>query len=139
MRKRTFLLVLLLAVVVGTVALAQSRPADVESIYVRTRPIVKILTHQLGYKVFYVTQRGDVEAFYVPVEWFTRAGGKGTIAYGAGPQYPYFSVYWVDREFSHIKLFLQENIAARSWGELRASASEVAGEFDIEEPQIQWE
>ena len=105
----------------------------------RTVPIVKIYSHQLGYKVYYRTARGDVDSFYVPVEWFTTAGGKGSITYGTGPQYPYFSIYWVDKKFNHIKLFLIESQLSDTWGSLKAAPSEVADQFKVEEPKIRWE
>ena len=139
MRKFVLLLVVLaMALVSAGMTFGQTRPANVESIYARTRPIVKILSHNLGYKIFYVTVKGDIGHFYVPVEWFTEAGGKGSISYGAGAKYPYFSVYWVDHEFSHIKLFLIENVMDDSWGVLKADYDVVKEKFEIEAPQIDW-
>jgi hypothetical protein len=131
-------IVVAMAAVNAADAFGQSTPSDVESIYARTRPIVKVLSHNLGYKIFYVTVRGDVSHFYVPIDWFTNAGGKGSITYGQGAQYPYFSIYWVNHEFSHIKLFLRENLMDDSWGILEAGRSTVQEKFAVEEPQIDW-
>ena len=139
MRKFVLLLVVLtMALVSAGMAFGQTKPAAVESIYASTRPIVKILSHNLGYKIFYVSVRGDIGVFYVPIEWFTQAGGKGSITYGSGSKYPYFSVYWVDHEFSHIKLFLVENVLDESWGVLRANYDVVQEKFQIEAPNIDW-
>jgi hypothetical protein len=139
MRKLILIMIVVAMALVSTATVfGQSKPADVDSIYARTRPIVKILSHNLGYKVYYVTVRGDVGHFYLPIEWFTTAGGKGSITYGTGAKYPYFSMYWVDNSFSHIKLFLVENVMDDSWGVLTAQPSVVADKFGVEEPQIDW-
>ena len=133
-----------LILVVGLLALAlplfaQSRPRDVDSVYVRTMPIIKIYSHQLGYKIYYLTARGEVDSFYAPIEWFTQAGGKGGIAYGMGPQYPYLSIYWVDKKFSHIKLFLVESPLSDTWGVLRGASFQVADLFKVDEPKLKFE
>jgi hypothetical protein len=133
--RRLALVVVLLAV--GLSVFAQGRPKDNESIYVRTTPVIKVYTHQLGYKVYYQTNRGGVASFYVPAEWFSGAGGKASIAYGSGPQYPYLSVYWIDGKFSHIKLFLVEDILADTWGVLREPAAEAAQHFKVDDVKLE--
>jgi hypothetical protein len=133
--KRVLLVLIVLAL--GSSVFAQSRPQDVSNITVRTVPIIKIYSHQLGYKVYYITTRGEVSSFYLPVEWFNVAGGKGVLSYGSGPQYPYMSIYWVDKKFSHIKLFLIENPMSDSWGVLRDSPAEAADKFKVEEPKLE--
>jgi hypothetical protein len=137
--KKTLILALIVLVmlVVTTSVFAQTAPKKPD-VFVRTVPIVKILTHQLGYKIYYTDTRGDLNFFYVPVQWFTAAGGKGSITYGSGPKFPYFSIYWLDNEFSHIKLFLVENIASETWGILTARSSAVEDKFAVEEPEIEF-
>lgn len=136
MRKLISVIVLVL---VAATAFAQSRPKDVESIYARTLPIIKIFSHQLGYKIFYQTPRGDLDSFFVPVEWFNQAGGKGNIAFGSGPQYPYMSIYYIDKKFSHIKLFLIESLLSDTWGVLKEPPSQVADLFKVDEPRLKAE
>ena len=130
-------LIVLVMLAVTTSVFAQSTHKKPD-VFVRTVPIVKILTHQLGYKIFYTDTRGELNSFYVPVGWFTAAGGKGSIVYGNGAKFPYFSIYWVDSKFSHIKLFLVENIGSETWGVLTARNSAVQDKFDIEEPQLEF-
>jgi hypothetical protein len=137
--KKTFALALIVSVMLVMTAsvFAQSAPKKPD-VFVRTVPIIKILTHQLGYKIYYTDTRGNMNHFYVPVKWFTTAGGRGSITYGNGPKYPYFSIYWLDNEFSHIKLFLVENVASETWGVLTARNSAVQDKFDVEAPEIEF-
>jgi len=133
--RRLALVVVLLALCVSV--FAQSRPKDNESIYVRTTPVVKVFTHQLGYKVYYQTSRGGVDSFYVPAEWFNQAGGKASIIYGSGPQFPYLSIYWINGKFSHIKLFLVQDIQADTWGVLREPPADAEQHFKVDEPTLE--
>ncbi len=133
--RKLFVVVVLVAM--ASSLYAQNQARDVESIYVRTVPIIKIYAHQLGYKIYYVTEGGDTASFYIPIEWFSGAGGKGTITYGLGPQYPYLSIYWVDKKFSHIKLFLIESMLSDTWGVLKGDRSQLAQQFKVEEPKLQ--
>ena len=137
--KRTTALVLIVSVMLlmTTSVFAQSAHKKPE-IFVRTVPIIKILTHQLGYKIYYTDTRGNMNHFYVPLEWFTMDSGKASIVYGVGPKFPYFAIYWVNNEFSHIKLFLVENVSSETWGVLTARNSAVQDKFDVEEPQIEF-
>ena len=135
--RRLALVVVLLALCLSV--FAQSRPKDNESIYVRTIPVVKVFTHQLGYKVYYQTNRGGVDSFYVPAEWFNHAGGKASIAYGSGPQFPYLSIYWINGKFSHIKLFLVQDIQADTWGVLKETAADAVQHFKVDEPKLESE
>jgi hypothetical protein len=133
--KRVLLVLFVLAL--GSSVFAQERPKDVQNITVRTVPIVKIYSHQLGYKVYYVGTRGTVSSLYLPVEWFENAGGKGQVTYGLGAQYPYMSIYWVDKKFNHIKLFLIESALSDTWGVLREAPSEIADKFKVDEPKLE--
>ncbi len=121
----------------GASLFAQNQAADAESIYVRTMPIIKIYTHQLGYKVYYLTDSGKTASFYAPVEWFNQAGGKGSMIYGLGAQYPYLSVYWVDRKFSHVKLYVIESMLSDTWGVLKEPPSQIADKFKVEELELE--
>jgi hypothetical protein len=127
-----------LFVVVVLVAVAVSLHAQSEagSVYVRTAPIIKIYIHQLGYRVYYLTERGDTASFHVPIDWFNETAGRAAITFGVGPQYPYFSAYWVDKKFSHIKLFLIENMQSDTWGVLKGEQSQLAEQFKVEELKL---
>ena len=104
-----------------------------KQIYAKSVPIVKIYTHQLGYKIYYIEQNSDIGYFYVPVSWFIGAGSRGSIIWGLKPEHPYFSIYWEDGKFSYIKLFLGRNLREDSWGVLTDAPSLIKDKFEIEE------
>ena len=132
--KRGALLVALLFLMLGitSVSAQQQEP----EIYVKTVPIMQILNHSLGYKILYLKSSMDVGEFYVPHSWF-KAGGKAELILGTDPSYPYFSVFYTDGEFDHIKLYAQESIGHLSWGKLRSREGD-SEKFDIETLDIEY-
>lgn len=119
--KRTVLLFVLIFLLLGiSAASAQSQDPK---IYVKTVGIMKILNHSMGYKVLYLKSSMEVGEFYVPHTWF-KAGGKAELILGDGPAFPYFSVFYKDGKFDHIKLYAHENIGHLSWGRLKAQVGD---------------
>ena len=114
--KRTVMLVALVLLILGVFAVnAQEQDPK---LYVKTVSIMKILNHALGYKVLYLKSSMEVGEFYVPHSWF-KAGGKAELVLGDTPAFPYFSVFYRDGEFDHIKIYAAENIRHLSWGRLK--------------------
>jgi hypothetical protein len=107
-------------------------------LFVKSVPILKVLSHPLGYKVYYQKANADFGFFYVPVNWFRGAAGKGAIIWGNEADYPYFSIYWRNKEFFYIKLFLKEDMAHDTWGVLEADISDVKDKFDIETLKVEF-
>jgi hypothetical protein len=99
-------------------------------LYVKTVGIMKILNHALGYKVLYLKSRMEVGEFYVPPSWF-KAGGQAELVLGNGPAFPYFSVFYRDGEFDHIKIYAAENIGHLSWGRLKRQVGD-SSKFEVE-------
>jgi hypothetical protein len=124
--KRTILLIALALLVLGVVNAQEQDP----EIYVKTVSIMKILNHALGYKVLYLKSTMEVGEFYVPHSWF-KAGGKAELILGDSPAFPYFSVFYRDGQFDHIKLYAQKNIGHLSWGRLKRQAGD-SSKFEIE-------
>ncbi len=108
------------------------------NLFVKSVSILKILSHPLGYKIYYQKTNTDFDFFYVPVNWFRGAANKGTIIWGKSPDYPYFSIFWKDAEFYYLKLFLKENMADDTWGALEADISDVKDKFDIETLKLEF-
>jgi hypothetical protein len=126
--KRTVMLVTLVLLVLGVFAVnAQEQDPK---LYVKTVSIMKILNHALGYKVLYLKSTMEVGEFYVPHSWF-KAGGKAELVLGNGPAFPYFSVFYRDGEFDHIKLYAAENIRHLSWGRLKRQVGD-SSKFEVE-------
>jgi hypothetical protein len=124
--KRTIMLIALILLVLGVVNAQEQDP----KIFVKTVGIMKILNHSLGYKVLYLKSTMEVGEFYVPHSWF-KAGGKAELVLGDTPAFPYFSVFYRDGEFDHIKLYAHENIRHLSWGRLKRQVGD-SSKFEIE-------
>jgi hypothetical protein len=131
--KRAVLILLL----IGLVAVSASGQQQ-KDLYTKSAVILKIYTHQLGYKVFYLKEDAEVASFFAPSEWFYGASGRGTIVWGQQYDYPYLTVYWENGEFKYLKLFLRRNMQHETWGVLRADVSAVKDAFDVEEPDIEF-
>ena len=133
--KRIVVIVILFILLVSSALLYAQQSTDV---YVKSVPILKILSHKLGYKIFFLTQNMDISSFYTPVTWFYGQANKGKIIWGNEREYPYFTVVWEDGKFAYLKLFLKENMMHDSWGPLEASVAEVKDKFEIEEPTFEF-
>ena len=110
--------------------------------YVKTVPISKVYLHNLGYRVVY--QKGDLNfgVFYVPKKWFDLAGSERTepkaeLVLANEPSIPYFSIFWKDGAFSHVRLYLHKNINDLSYGDLEDPES-LNGKFDIESLDLEF-
>ena len=97
--------------------------ADTSNFYVRTIPIIKVYSHNLGYRVVYMKSNFDLHVIYLPKDWFNTAAQTGEdpkaeLVAGKDSTYPYFSVFWEEGEFSHIRLYLHINLMHPSWGNM---------------------
>jgi len=123
-----------LLLVLALAAFGQAQP----KVYVKSVPILKILSHPEGYKVLYLlSDNVKVAELYLPYRWFNKAGGKAEIVYGADPSYPYFSVFYQDGKFNFIRLYVQKNMQDLTWGILRQTEVSNAA-FDVESLDIQY-
>ncbi len=126
--KRKIVLVVLISLLLGVSAVS-AQDQD-PKIYVKTVSIMKILNHSLGYKVLYLKSSMDVGEFYVPHSWF-KAGGKADLVMGNTRAFPYFSMFYRDGKFDHIKLYAHDNIQHLSWGRLKTQAGD-SSKFEVE-------
>ncbi len=62
--------------------------------------------------------------------------GKGDIVWGSDPTFPYFSVFWKNGQFDHIRLYLRESMRDASWGRLQEGEG-VAQKFRVETLQVE--
>ncbi len=109
--------------------------ADESDMFVKTMPIVKIYSHQLGYKVVYLKNDLNFGEFYVPLKWFDLAGGKGVIIKGFDPAYPYFSIFWKQGKFHSVKLYVKRDLRDGSWGALKI-VPDISDKFEIDELEL---
>jgi len=129
--KKSILIVLLLACI--TFGLA----AEESTLFVRTVPISRVYLYQEGYRVVYVKNDLNFGEIFLPISWFTMAGGKGEQVLGDDPAFPYFSVFWKDGEFSHIRLYLKKDLRDPSWGEA-LYREDIVSKFKDEPPVFEF-
>ncbi|MBN2874870.1 MAG: hypothetical protein JXM71_07225 [Spirochaetales bacterium] len=78
--------------------------------------ITRVYIHSQGYRIVYRKGGSSFAEAYVPMGWFT-PGGKAALIRGRGSEYPYMVAYFKpDGEFSHLKLFVLQNVKDPSWG-----------------------
>ena len=64
------------------------------------------------------------------MDWFsTSANSKAEVVYDTNPAFPYFSIFWENGEFHHIRLYLEENRDAESWGD-KPLTEEILSRFE---------
>jgi hypothetical protein len=113
-----------------TTQTAQPVPKDA---YVKTVHIMKIWMHQLGYKIQFWTSKSTVGELYVPITWFNKGpASKADITFGNTPEYPYFSVFWVDGTFDHIMIYAMEDFHSPTWGVLE-SPTDLSSQFNVQD------
>ncbi len=101
-------------------------PIQAVTVYVQ-----RVFPHRLGYVVIY--NRSDLYPgeVYLPNRWFTDAAGRGEIIRTLHQSAPYMTVFYMNGEFSHVRLFVHDNPAHRSWGALPSDA-DLTDEFAAE-------
>ncbi|ORC36561.1 hypothetical protein [Marispirochaeta aestuarii] len=128
-------LVLVIAVLLLTL-FAVSAVADESEFFFKSLPITRVYAHRDGYRIIYRRTNMELADMYVPVDWFQYepgAGnrGKGELVMDENPAFPYFSIFWKNGEFSHVRLYLREDKNHLSWGIMR-NPEAYADRFDVE-------
>ena len=112
---------------------SQAQSASPKDAYVKTVHIVKIWMHQLGYKIQFYNSHSRISEIYVPLTWFNKGPeSKADLIYSRGAEYPYFSIYWVDNKFDHIRIYAVDNYGDTSWGVFEP-ATDVSSLFNTQE------
>ena len=135
--KKLILLIAILMLIASTGAFAES-----SKYYVKTIPIIRVYDHPLGYKVVYMKSDFDLYAIYLPKDWFrvaaqTGEDPKAELVAGNDPSYPYFSVFWEDGEFSHIRLYLNNDLMHNSWGDIDPNI-DLTEKFKVETLKLEF-
>jgi hypothetical protein len=105
-------------------------PTDV---FVKNVRIMRIMLHQLGYKIQFWTSKSKIGEIYVPMAWFNKGPeSKADIEYSNDPAYPYFSIFWADGAFDHIQIHVLNDFHSPTWGILE-SKDDLTGLFDIKD------
>ena len=112
----------LLLLMLAFLAFGQEQP----EVYVKSVPILKILSHPEGYKVLYMRSDMKVDELYIPLRWLDKAGGKAEMVFGRDPSYPYFSVFYRDGKFDFIRLYVVNDVRDLTWGILKKTEASNA-------------
>jgi len=108
-----------------------------EGMYTRSFYIDRVYPNRHGYRIIYRNDHGHRHSMLVPLSWFGRNGGapQAQMREGRHPAYPYMEVFWMDGEFSHLKLYVRSDKTHESWGVWDAPDN-VEELFDIDEPDF---
>ena len=112
----------LLLLTLAFLAFGQEQP----QVYVKSVPILKILSHPEGYKVIYMRSDMQADVFYIPHRWLSKTGGKAEMVFGRDPSFPYFSVFYRDGKFDFIRLYVISDVKDVTWGILRKTEASNA-------------
>jgi hypothetical protein len=96
-----------------------SREGQESDYYYINISLEKIFPYRAGYIVQYRKGGtvGRIATTYLPIEWFTYAGGKAEIVkLPRGRGWPSMSVYYKDGEFSHVRLYVHAMHSHSTWG-----------------------
>ena len=136
--KRTALLSAAVALLVALSSYGQtSQSAAKDDVFVKTVSVVKVYTHELGYKVLYVKSNLQIGVLYLPLTWFGEAAGKAAIIWQTADRPPHFSIFWVNGKFDHIYLYVPDNLSLPFWGALDESL-DMTAQFNIDQPALEF-
>lgn len=107
-----------------------------EGLYFVSVPIERVFSYRLGYVIDYQTNATGqgTSRVYLPREWFngrdrtetnrTESGmPRGQVVLlGPGHQWPYLAVFYLNGEFSHVRLHLRER-GHSTWGGMPAGVN----------------
>ena len=131
MKKRIIVSALVLFIVCAGITVAEE-----SEFFVKTVPINRVYQHRLGYRIAYTKSDYTFGFLYVPHQWFVREAGtenepRAELVLGSEEEYPYFSIFWRNGEFHHIRLYLKEDLRHNSYADLD-NPEAMTDRFDIE-------
>jgi hypothetical protein len=100
--------------------------------YAKSVLIYKIYAHSFGYKVIYHRTDLKLGVIYLPFSWFGKVDSPADAVSGSDTSYPYFTAFYRDGKFDHIRLFLMENHDHYSWALLDLSADDARRLFNTD-------
>ena len=133
--KKIFLICAAALFVAALPTFSQAQASGQPDVFVKTVPILKIYTHELGYKILFIKSTQEVGSLYVPIKWFGRSAGKGMAVFESAGVSPYMSLFWENGKFNHIILHLPASTSSPVWGML-VTNEDMTSVFNIEEPQV---
>ena len=102
----------------GLPVFAQTIPEDRSSEYYYVNVTVeKVWPYRSGYIVQYRKGPYTYGRVFLPIDWFTNTADKGEIInLPPGNAWPSLSVYYLNGEFSHVRLYVHRWRSHQTWG-----------------------
>ncbi len=98
--------------------------------------VIRVDQSAYGYRVIYRKGNAGVAEAFIPNDWFV-PGGKAQLIAGDHPSYPHLVVYLKEGKFSHVRLYVRDNIRDPSWG-YQASSPELESKFKVDEVKLEY-
>ncbi|MDR0600486.1 MAG: hypothetical protein LBG84_10480 [Treponema sp.] len=94
-------------------------PANTSELYYVTVHVEKVYPARLGYMVVYRVGVNQVATAYVPYTWFHGTDKKAAlIQYGDGQHRASMSIYYKEKAFHLVKLYVPKRPSDLAWGSL---------------------
>jgi len=114
MKKIVFILIIL---ALAAPVFAQVNNDRDTKLYVINIPVEKIYPSHEGYIIMYKSGASTTGTIGIPNEWFTDAGGRAQLVkLPLASDWPTMSVFFVDGEFSHVRLYTHPAKSHWTWG-----------------------
>jgi hypothetical protein len=125
------LLFSLILLTIGMFQVSAQNGAAPSNLYVKTVLVSKVYSHNLGYRLLFLKSDLSIGEVFIPMAWFDQGSGKGELVLGIDRSYPYLSVFYVDGQFSHVRLYLYSDTRHPSYGFL-SQPERFDGSFGID-------
>ncbi|MFP4364977.1 MAG: hypothetical protein ACLFR1_14030 [Spirochaetia bacterium] len=132
--KQKILFFLLILLITSSVCIY----ADTSEFFVQSLFITRVYPHRLGYRIVYQRTDNQYDEFYIPRGWFQEAAGRGEMIFGTDDAYPFFSVFYRNGEFHHIRIYVRDNYNHPTWGTLEAPRTYDQYFQDVETLEIEY-
>ncbi|GHT96577.1 hypothetical protein FACS1894141_6890 [Spirochaetia bacterium] len=88
-------------------------------LYYMSVSLEKVYPYSKGYVVEYRKGTTGMATAYIPLEWFSGAGGKAElIQLGTGTRWPSLTVYYKGGQFDHLWLYVSKRLNHETWGNI---------------------
>jgi len=120
MKRVIFALVVLAAV---SPIFAQNNSNESSNMYYINVRVERIYPSSEGYIVQYQKSNTQLGIVGIPLEWFNDAAGRAELLQlPAGANWPTMSIFYVEGEFSHVRLYVHRVKSHRTWGAIPQGA-----------------
>jgi len=113
---KKFIIVLVFLALVSPI-FAQSNSED--RLYYINVTVERIFPSMEGYVIQYRSGSNVIATIGIPIEWFSDAGGRADlIKLSAASDWPTMSIFYVNGQFSHVRLYVHPVKSHHTWGSI---------------------